>query len=390
MKTRTLSLFALAALGTPALAADTLLLGGADGMIYAGDPSSGGFALEVPVGGSIGAMAQMGNQLIVAESSGFLSTYGLSSGLLEGLFEVETDATDMVVHDGTLLISGSDGIIHRVNPVTGATLETFDTGFDIAALATDGDMLFAGTPFGVFHQKDLSTDSPFTFAGTCGGPINSIISRDDELYLGDTTGNVYVFDKSTTFVTYAYAVSNDATSIVADGDHFLIGGSDGTVLRVLPPFGTVVASFNVPTGVGDLFHESASSALVADRQELSLSAGGQVGFDVRVHENVPADTYFVFGTLSGKTPALDFPGFLFPLVPDTYTDITVTQANTGPFGNTFGAIDGDGNAAATLTIPGGVFGSLAGVTAHHAALAIDSGTLFIVGATNATRLDFTP
>lgn len=390
MMTRTPFLFALATFATPVFAADTLLLGGADGMIYAGDPANGGFSLEVPVGGSIGAMAQLGNQLVVAESNGSLSTYGLGTGLLEGLFQVATDATDMIEHDGTLLISGSDGIIHRVNPATGETIETFDTGFEVAALASDGDMLFAGTPFGAFHEKDLSTDSPFTFAGTCGGPINSIISRPDELYLGDTTGNVYVFDKQTTFVTYAYTVTNDATSIVADGEHFLIGGSDGTVLRVLPPAGIVVDTFSVPTGVGDLFHESASSALLSDRRELSLADGGQVNFDLGVHHGVPADTYFVFGTLSGKTPALDFPGFLLPLVPDAYTDITLVQANTGPFGDTFGPLDGDGDAAATLTIPGGVFGSLAGIRAHHAALVIDSGTLFIVGATNATQLDFIP
>lgn len=389
MKTPKLSLLALTALALPA-SADTVLLGGDDGMIYAGDPSQGGFSIEVPVGSSIGAMVQLGNRLIVAESDGSVSAYGLGTGLLEGLFSVATDATDMIEHDGTLLISGSDGIIHRVNPATGATIETFDTGFEIAALALEGDVLYAGTPFGAFHVKDLSTEDPFTFAGVCGGPINSIISRPDELFLGDVSGNVYHFDKETEFVIYAYTVTNDATSIVADGDHFLIGGSNGTVLRVFPDTGQTVSTFDVPTGVGDLFFETASSALTADARELSLSTGGSIEFALGVHPNVTVDTYFVFGTLSGKTPELDFPGFAMPLVPDAYTTVTLLQANTPTFDNTFAPLGLDGNGTASLNIPGGAFGALAGVTAHHAALVIDSTTLFINGATNATRLDFVP
>lgn len=377
----------LASLVLAAPAAAQLHVGASDANAYVGDPLVGGFEVETAVSGPITAMAQIGNDLMVASDGGFVYAYGFGTGLLENIFHVATDATDMLVHDGTLLISGSDGVIHRVNPITGEMIETFDTGFEIAALALDGDILYAGTPFGVFNQMDLAAERGFTFAGLCGGPINSIISTGTLLYLGDTTGNVYVFDKETEFVTYAYTVSNDATSIVADGDHFLIGGSDGTILRVLPPGGAVAATFNVPSGVGDLILETADSALVSDRTSLSLVTGGDAELRVNLHDEVPGDTYWVLGSIAGKSPGVLFGDVLLELVPDIYTVITLQTPFEGPIHGSFGTVDADGDATATLSIPAGSSPALAGVTIYHASIvaSLDAPNL-IVDATNVVGL----
>ena len=128
--------------------------------------------------------------------------------------------------------------------------------------------------------------------------------------------------------------------------------------------------------------------LLGDSTSISLGAGGSQGFELLAGAHNAGEFFALFGTFSGTTPGLVMDGTAIPINPDAYTFYSLAP---NPFltGN-FGALDGSGEANASLDLPPGSPPSLAGLTAHHAYVTIDLATGGIQIASNPESIDFVP
>jgi hypothetical protein len=125
----------------------------------------------------------------------------------------------------------------------------------------------------------------------------------------------------------------------------------------------------------------AISLLAGGSQTLNLNAGPTVG---------PGLFYVVVGTTSGTTPPVVLDGVKLPLVVDSYTMFTLASANSGPFVNTLGVLDGTGSATANLVVPPGSSPGLAGLVLHHSMLIADPLQGELLSASNPVELTLVP
>ncbi len=116
---------------------------------------------------------------------------------------------------------------------------------------------------------------------------------------------------------------------------------------------------------------SRTSALFASPVSLSLATGGTQTLALSAGPANAGRFHFVLGTLSGTTPGIALDGFVLPLNVDAYTFQSLLAPNAAPFGNTFGLLDANGQATATVTLPPGLSPALAGLRADHAYVVID-------------------
>lgn len=119
---------------------------------------------------------------------------------------------------------------------------------------------------------------------------------------------------------------------------------------------------------------------------VSVSAGGSQTLDLTFGSTHAGEVYAVAGSFSGTAPGTPFGPFQVPLNFDAYTTYSLTGAP--PLSNSIGALDAIGHARASLTLPAGGFPQFAGLTIHHAAVALDP--LGPTAVTNAGSLTLTP
>ena len=105
----------------------------------------------------------------------------------------------------------------------------------------------------------------------------------------------------------------------------------------------------------------------ADVSEISLAAGGQQVMSLNAGVSNANSFYWVFGSVTGTTPGLDFgPGLNLPVNFDAYLKLTLFQVGLPNFGMFKGNLDACGRATATLTVPAGLDPTLAGAVLNHA------------------------
>ena len=130
-------------------------------------------------------------------------------------------------------------------------------------------------------------------------------------------------------------------------------------------------------------------ALTAVPGQLSLAAGGTQAFDLSGGAAQSGGTALLLGTLSGTDPGVPLAaGLVLPLNFDAYTQLSLTQPNAPPLAGSLGLLDAQGHAEASFTLPAGQLPGLAGLTAHHAWLAL--GPAGVTLASNASALEFVP
>ena len=125
--------------------------------------------------------------------------------------------------------------------------------------------------------------------------------------------------------------------------------------------------------------------------ELSVGDGGEQQLRIDLGPAHAGLTYLTLGSASGTAPATLVDGLAVPLVADSYSLVTLGQANTGPFVDTLGVLDDAGRAEPNLQLPAQSDPALAGALLHHAALVFDSGGgVQAVAATTEVRLELLP
>jgi hypothetical protein len=133
---------------------------------------------------------------------------------------------------------------------------------------------------------------------------------------------------------------------------------------------------------------------------ISVSAAEPQTIDIFAGPDNGLGTYMVLGSLAGTSPAVPLgPGLLLPLnVNDAYFDFTLLSPNGEVLGNSLGFLSQSGSATATFRIPSSIpastSSSLAGLTAHHAAVVFGvnpvSGSEGVVFVTNAVGVALLP
>ena len=124
----------------------------------------------------------------------------------------------------------------------------------------------------------------------------------------------------------------------------------------------------------------------ASSGSLSLSQGGSQDWTLTAGSAFGGGLYIVLGSTSGTTPGIQIDSALIPLNIDAYFLLTLSNANSGPFSQTLGLLDGSGGASAAFVLPSGVDPALAGLGLQHAFIAIAPGQLGIGFASNAMPL----
>lgn len=119
----------------------------------------------------------------------------------------------------------------------------------IGAAATAGaQVLYVGGPDGVI-RRGHPVFGDFQFAGVCGGPIDSMALDGEDLFIGDTNGNIYHYDASQNFVTYAFTLDTDATGLAVLGGAIFVSDSDGTVIQADKVTGQIIGTTTAPAPV---------------------------------------------------------------------------------------------------------------------------------------------
>lgn len=156
-------------------------------------------------------------------------------------------------------------------------------------------------------------------------------------------------------------------------------GPTGDVLEtgslVPMPFdsGWALALFGVPYTVGlEVDAQRWDVApLLATPNEIT-TAGGPVDFLIGAGAEHAAQPFLLLGSASGTEPGFVIDGVPVPLVFDPYTRDSIVLAGSGPFAETLGVLDGEGEGLARLNLPG-LDPGLIGLSAHHAAVTFGAG-----------------
>ena len=131
------------------------------------------------------------------------------------------------------------------------------------------------------------------------------------------------------------------------------------------------------TGTGALVDLGAYEyhTFVGDLDEISLSAGGFSTLSLTAGKSEGGNLYIVLGSFTGTSPGLSLEGHTLPLNFDAYFLKTLNEIGVAPLFQSFGFLDGAGEADALFWVHFGADPILAGVTMQHAYAVLDSSTL---------------
>jgi hypothetical protein len=238
------------ALGAP-LFGQELIVGGPDSLIRRSNPAQGPFTVIGACGGVVDSMVAHGDTTYIGDVTGRIYVHRPSTGIGYA-FDAANDATALAVHSGNLLVAGSNGTVLRYNVATGALISSLPATIPIHAMLRVGNHLFIGSHFGVVQRADLSTGGPFSFWGTCGGPIDALATDGTALILGTTSGVVYRIGLVDQQVYTNFTVGDDIAALGMNLGHLLVADSTGRLRRVDAVTGAVHTELHVGSAVAAL------------------------------------------------------------------------------------------------------------------------------------------
>ncbi len=173
-----------------------------------------------------------------------------------------------------------------------------------------------------------------------------------------------------------------------DANVFALGGPLTTPPQPIAPITAASGHIIGPAPLGTFTFELLEPVLEASATQLSIGAGDVVTLDVRATSLHAGDPYLILGSVSGSVPGFAFGGLTVPLVVDDYFDLTLTSPNRPPLAATFGTLDANGEARATIgPVPEA---QLAGLTVWHSAAILELDPLGVTAFTDAVAFQLVP
>lgn len=165
-----------------------------------------------------------------------------------------------------------------------------------------------------------------------------------------------------------------------------VGVSEGTLLLGSP----LDDDLGDRVGSAYLFNSTDENCpdLYAAPVVMRLVLGGTQYFTLLTSTAFAGDVYFMLGSLSGTAPGFTYGGFLLPLNPDAYFNLTLLHPNQPPLTASLGPLDAEGKGAAQLAIPAGLDPALTGVSVYHAYGILEPATYQLKFTSHPVRLTF--
>ena len=299
-KTTTRAIALVAALAACGANADTILFAGTQGTVHALDTDTGAVTFRGVCSGPVSSMTVHDNTLYLGDHNGTVYTYDLATDLVSGAFALSSDASAMAWLGDQLVVADSTGRIDYVNPTTGAVDHSVSgLGTDVTTIGLDAGGLFVGGHSSLALRAHIGQDD-FLFFAACGSFIQSLAFDSDTMYLsgisfaGAEAGTVYLFDKFEGGVNYAgtHAVDSDANATVAINGMLYIAGTDGIIHEMDPDTGVIARTFETGLDIQAMIPEAGLTSCPAD-----YDANGVLNFndvsrfvDLFVNQLVPGDT----------------------------------------------------------------------------------------------------
>jgi Arylsulfotransferase (ASST) len=174
-----------------------------------------------------------------------------------------------------------------------------------------------------------------------------------------------------------------------NGNTLVCSGEQGFLFEVTPG-GQQVWTYNYVGAASNLvFHTHyVDRTLWPGAASLSGAAGGTVSFDLIAGSPHAGQDYFLLASATGTAPGINVGGFNLPLNYDDVLVYSFQNANTPILTNTFGVLNAQGRATASLNLPAGLV--IGPAQAHFAYAMMNFGTLTVLGASNAVPVTITP
>lgn len=230
----------------------------------------------------------------------------------------------------------------------------------------------AGTPLGQNYSTVVELQLPALTppaSGTAWGP------------------SAPVWEYKATIPTTFYSQNVSNAQRLPNGNTLVCKGNGGWIFETTSA-GQIVWEYFPPVFTPTIVFMATyyERGLWADRQALTASAGGTVGFDLVAGSARARHTYVMLGSTSGTAPGFNVNGFNIPLNIDGYTISLLSSVGTGPFANWVGVLDNTGNAGASFPLP--PLPVLAGITMDHAFFTVHPTQGVVSFSSNAVPLAF--
>lgn len=324
--------------------------------------ASGTSAYQFPI-----FVVQIQNMLYVPKTNSLVITLWGSSIPCPGM-----PFDDTAIHvldlsaDGTRVVSETC-FVYDSNPasVDGQTrgLSLGPNGDPILVIGNGGD---DDSPQGRIATIDLATNTASAYATTNFFAMHRIVGG----VYSNARNQVVIHDSfKDNLRAYSQGDSGGGTEYSGGLSASGSSGEMAALIEVSPlaPLGSLTA--DTPT----------ASIAALGTQNLLLNAG--VGF--------AGELYLALGSLSGWAPGTNYGGVNVPLNSDAYLALLLNNPNQVPLLNSFGTLDGAGQATITFQVPPPANPAWAGIVLHHAAVVLNAG-LTVDLATNPVAVTLVP
>ncbi len=120
------------------LAGNQLIVGSNSGLLLGGDPVIGGFQFFGVCGFNIASMTSDATHVIASDIGSRIWRFELATKTLSGSFQIPNVGLGIALFGGDLLVGSDDGIVRRLDRVSGAQKHSFQTFFPVDTLAILG------------------------------------------------------------------------------------------------------------------------------------------------------------------------------------------------------------------------------------------------------------
>lgn len=239
-------LSALAALGSATAQAQDVYLGSRTTAVSRNDFLDGTGSLVGACGGIVQSMTVLGGEVFIGDQNGNVYRHTPATSAFGYAFTSDNDATALAVHNGDLLVGGSDSTILRYDASSGVKKATLSTGFGlpIQAMVVISDTVIVGSVSGLI-QSGHAVNGSFQFWGSCGNTITALATDGGHLFAADEGERIWRFDVATKSLVGSFQVPAEVGGMALIGGDVVTGGVDNTVRRHDPFSGAQKSSFAV-------------------------------------------------------------------------------------------------------------------------------------------------